>query len=133
MEGLSELRFKESDRYRAIINGLNKAGVTAVGYKDSIKIIGKKSIKGGCTINAENDHRIAMSFNILSLLSEKPILVKGNRSICTSFPSFFDTLKSLGVASSFRKIRPIITVDGPAASGKGTISSTLAKDFNLFI
>ena len=101
MEGLSELRFKESDRYRAIINGLNKAGVTAVGYKDSIKIIGKKSIKGGCTINAENDHRIAMSFNILSLVSEKPILVKGNRSICTSFPSFFDTLKSLGVASSF--------------------------------
>ena len=37
MEGLSELRFKESDRYRAIINGLNKAGVTAVGYKDSKK------------------------------------------------------------------------------------------------
>ena len=42
-----------------------------------------------------------MSFNILSLISEKPILIKGNKSILTSFPSFFKTLDKLGAVSLF--------------------------------
>ena len=46
-------------------------------------------------INAQNDHRIAMSFDLLSFFSEKPIKVIGNESIMTSFPQFFLTLKSL--------------------------------------
>ena len=47
------------------------------------------------TIVAKNDHRIAMSFNLLNLFSEKPIKVIGNKSIMTSFPDFFSTLKLL--------------------------------------
>ena len=40
-----------------------------------------------------------MSFNILSLITEEPILVRGNKSILTSFPGFFTTLQELGVIS----------------------------------
>ena len=100
MKGLSELRFKESNRFIAIIDGLKKVGVDAKGIKDDIFIKGSKIIKGGCTIDAKNDHRIAMSFNVLSLVSKKPVLIKGNKSIMTSFPSFFKTLASLGATLS---------------------------------
>ena len=48
---------------------------------------------GGCVLDAHHDHRIAMSFNILSLISEKPILK--NQSILTIF-RFFKTLDRLG-------------------------------------
>ena len=100
MEGLGELRFKESDRFNAIIDGLNKSGVATKSFKDNIMIKGNRKIKGGCTIDARNDHRIAMSFNILSLVSEQPILIKGNKSIMTSFPNFFNSLSLLGATSS---------------------------------
>ena len=40
-----------------------------------------------------------MSFNILSLITEEPIFVRGNKSILTSFPGFFKTLQELGVIS----------------------------------
>ena len=61
---------------------------------------GSKKIKGGCIIDANNDHRIAMCFNILSLVSEEPILIKGNKTIMTSYPNFFNSLISLGANSS---------------------------------
>ena len=64
-------------------------------FKDDMEIIGTGKVFGGSIIDAQNDHRIAMSFNILSLFSEKPITVIGNESIMTSFPNFFSTLKSL--------------------------------------
>ena len=61
---------------------------------------GKKKIKGGCIIDAKNDHRISMSFNILSLITEEPIFVRGNKSIITSFPDFFKNLNELGADSA---------------------------------
>ncbi|MBF95882.1 MAG: 3-phosphoshikimate 1-carboxyvinyltransferase [Pelagibacterales bacterium] len=100
MEGLGELRFKESNRFDAIIDGLNKSGVEVKSVKDKIIIKGSKKIKGGCIIDANNDHRIAMCFNILSLVSEEPILIKGNKTIMTSYPNFFNSLISLGANSS---------------------------------
>jgi 3-phosphoshikimate 1-carboxyvinyltransferase len=99
MKGLGELRYKESDRFKAIVEGLEKCGADVKSLKDNIIIKGRKKIKGGCTIDAKNDHRIAMSFNILSLITEEPIFVRGNKSILTSFPDFFKTLEELGVIS----------------------------------
>jgi len=99
MQGLRELRYKESDRFTAIIEGLKKSGVNANSDKDNIIIRGNKKIKGGFTLDAKYDHRIAMSFNILSLVTDKPIYIKGNESIYTSFPNFFNDLKALGALS----------------------------------
>ena len=95
MKGLGELRYKESDRFKAISEGLRDAGVQVNTFEDDMEIIGNRRVLGGNTIVAQNDHRIAMSFNLLSLFSEKPIKVIGNESIMSSFPSFFSTLKSL--------------------------------------
>ena len=95
MKGLGELRYKESDRFKAISEGLQQSGVKVIIFKDDMEIIGSQKVSGGNTINANNDHRIAMSFNLLNLFSDKPIKVIGNESIKTSFPSFFSTLYSL--------------------------------------
>ena len=95
MKGLGELRYKESDRFKSISEGLQQSGVEVNVFKDNMEIIGTKKVSGGITINARNDHRIAMSFNVLNLFSEKPIKVIGNKSIMTSFPSFFSTLYAL--------------------------------------
>ena len=97
MRGLKELRFKESDRLTAIFKGLNQSGIKTELIKDTLIIQGRKSIRGGNIIHASNDHRIAMSFNILSLITKSPIIIKGNSSIRTSFPLFFDSLSILGV------------------------------------
>ena len=96
MKGLEELRYKESDRFSAIVEGLSKSGADVKTFKNNIIIRGKKLLKGGCELDAKNDHRIAMAFNILSLISDKPIHIKGNKSILTSFPNFFSILKELG-------------------------------------
>ena len=95
MRDLGELRYKESDRFKSISEGLREAGVEVNTFKDDMEIIGTRKVAGGNSIDAQNDHRIAMSFNLLSLFSEKPIKVIGNESIMTSFPTFFSTLKSL--------------------------------------
>ena len=95
MRGLGELRYKESDRFKSISEGLREAGVQVNTFSDDMEIIGTRKVLGGNTIVAKNDHRIAMSFNLLNLFSEKPIKVIGNKSIMTSFPDFFSTLKLL--------------------------------------
>ena len=95
MKGLRELRYKESDRFKSISEGLRDSGVQVNTFNDDMEIIGTRKVLGGNTVVAQNDHRIAMSFNLLSLFSEKPIKVIGNKSILTSFPDFFSTLKLL--------------------------------------
>lgn len=97
MKGLGELRYKESDRFKSISDGLKQSGVEVNTFKDDMEIIGNRRVLGGNIINAQNDHRIAMSFNVLNLFSEKPIKVIGNKSIMTSFPNFFSTLNALKI------------------------------------
>ena len=99
MKGLSELKYKESNRLLALNNGLNKCGVKTVIEDNNLVVFGCKGPpEGGCKINASKDHRIAMAFSILSLVSKKPIVVEGCSSIKSSFPNFFDLLHQSGAS-----------------------------------
>ncbi len=93
--GLSELRVKESDRLAAIAQGLTACGVAVDEGADDLTITPRK-VKGGVTIAAQHDHRIAMSFLILGLIAEAPICIDDYRSIATSFPNFFELMQQLG-------------------------------------
>ena len=95
MNGISELRVKESDRIKIVSNGLNKVGIETIEKTDSLEICGGP-IRGGCTIDSELDHRIAMSFLILGLVSNKPIKVLRSSTIKTSFPNFFEMMLNFG-------------------------------------
>ena len=55
-----------------------------------------KIFEGGSEINASNDHRIAMSFLCLGLISKRGITVHGTKSIKTSFPNFVELMTSIG-------------------------------------
>ena len=95
MDGISELRVKESDRIKIISNGLIKAGVKTIEKPESLTIYGSKVV-GGCSIDSELDHRIAMSFLILGLISKEPIKVLRPSTIETSFPNFYKIMIELG-------------------------------------
>ena len=105
MDGIEELRFKESDRISAVSDGLKRSGVNVSEKQDKLTIFGKgnQKIKGGSIIDASNDHRIAMSFAILGSITEKSVEIRGASSIKTSFPNFIDLMNSLGLDISILK------------------------------
>ncbi|MFH1157446.1 MAG: 3-phosphoshikimate 1-carboxyvinyltransferase [Pseudomonadota bacterium] len=97
MTDLAELRVKESDRLAAIAKGLAAAGVKADMGKDSLTVHGcGRDVKGGCTVETNLDHRIAMFFLILGLASRSPVTVDNAKTIATSFPDFAALLNGLG-------------------------------------
>ena len=130
MLGLEELRVKESDRLNAILNALTACGVSARADGDNLTVTGG-IVAGGATITTHYDHRIAMSFLVMGLASEKPITVDDASAIATSFPNFVSLMNGLGAKLGPPHRRLVVAVDGPAASGKGTLARRIAEYFNL--
>ncbi|MFP1630307.1 3-phosphoshikimate 1-carboxyvinyltransferase [Zhengella sp. ZM62] len=98
MEGLEELRVKESDRLSAVAEGLKANGVDCTEGETTLSVRGRPDGKGlgGGTVETHLDHRIAMSFLILGLATEKPVTVDDATMIATSFPEFFTLMGGLG-------------------------------------
>ena len=95
IRGATELRFKESDRINAVVQGLGDLGVNAIEYEDGMDIIGGRFRSG--TIDSRGDHRIAMAFAVAGCCSDGPVVVKDCQNIATSFPGFVETGRSLGM------------------------------------
>mgnify|MGYP001404943372 FL=1 len=97
MKGLSELRHKESDRIKSIITNLSKIGFKVGSKKDDISIKGsnKFQIINQKKIKTYGDHRIAMSFVILSLLYKNKLIIDDESCISISYPDFKKHLKKL--------------------------------------
>ena len=96
IEGLGELRVKESDRLGAIVAGLAACGVSAVANGDTLRIFGKSAVHGGASIATQGDHRIAMAFLTLGLGTQAPVEVDEAEMIATSFPGFVETMQAIG-------------------------------------
>ena len=98
MRGVRELRVKESDRIDAMAKGLRSNGVSVDEGEDwwIVKGNGAGSVKGGSTCQTFLDHRIAMSFLILGLSSQKYIEIDDCSPINTSFPNFIQLMRELG-------------------------------------
>ncbi|HHN73209.1 MAG TPA: 3-phosphoshikimate 1-carboxyvinyltransferase, partial [Thermopetrobacter sp.] len=97
MEGIGELRVKESDRIAAMAEGLAACGVTVRCGEDWMEIDGTGgAVAGGATIRTHMDHRIAMSFLVLGLAARAPVTVDDATMIATSFPGFAARMRELG-------------------------------------
>jgi 3-phosphoshikimate 1-carboxyvinyltransferase len=95
--GLAELKVKESDRLAMIAAGLEACGVKIEVGEDSLTIHGAgQPPKGGATVATAFDHRIAMSFLVLGLVTDEPILIDDATAIATSFPTFERLMADLG-------------------------------------
>jgi 3-phosphoshikimate 1-carboxyvinyltransferase len=96
IEGLAELRVKESDRLGAIVAGLVACGVAAVAEGDALRIFGRGRVRGGGKVVTHGDHRIAMAFVTLALGADQPVEVDEADMIATSFPGFVEVMRGLG-------------------------------------
>ena len=96
-KGIEELRVKESDRIKSMEDGLKPLGVKVSSTKSSVKITGTNSFKLNKKIKiyAKGDHRIAMSFYVLSQVLNKSFKIKDFNYVKTSFPSFTKTINTL--------------------------------------
>lgn len=98
MQGVKELRVKESDRIDAMAQGLRAAGVTVDVGPDWWQVtgLGHGNVPGGVTVASQLDHRIAMAFMVMGMATQQPMHVDDGAPIATSFPIFEDLMKNLG-------------------------------------
>ena len=98
MQGVKELRVKESDRIDAMATGLRAAGVTVDEGEDWWKVtgLGHGNVPGGATVESHLDHRIAMAFIVMGMATQEPMSVDDGSPIATSFPIFEDLMANLG-------------------------------------
>lgn len=96
MLGLDELRVKECDRLAATARGLEANGVDCVEGEDTLTVHGSDTVEGGGTVETLLDHRIAMSFLVMGMASQKPVSVDDTVMINTSFREFVPLMTSIG-------------------------------------
>jgi 3-phosphoshikimate 1-carboxyvinyltransferase len=95
MEGLEELRVKESDRLAAVEAGLAANGVVTRSGPDWLEVEGGEP-KGGGTVLTHLDHRIAMAFLVMGLATREGATVDDSAMIATSFPNFLTLMTGMG-------------------------------------
>jgi len=92
INNVGHLRIKESDRLRAIADGLGRLGIQVEEREDSLVIEGGKP--QGAWIDPHDDHRIAMSFAVAGLVSEG-VQIANESCVNKSFPQFWETFEKL--------------------------------------
>lgn len=101
MNGLGELRVKESDRLALMTAGLQACGINARTEGDDMIVHGSETPpSGGKDIAVQLDHRIGMSFLVLGMATENPVSIDDAAAIGTSFPDFADLMNCLGARIS---------------------------------
>lgn len=103
IEGLGELRIKESDRIAAMAAGLAANGIACEEGPESLAVTGGAAAGGG-TVSTQLDHRIAMSFLVLGLAATDRVAIDDPAPIATSFPEFRDMMTGLG--ARFEELEP---------------------------
>ena len=98
MEGLGELKVKESDRLAATAEGLLANGVPVKVEGDTMIVGGGREVPGGGVVATHLDHRIAMAFLVLGLGTDRPVTVDDASMIATSFPEFQPLLGQMGAS-----------------------------------
>lgn len=94
VSGAEELRVKESDRLEAICRNLKAIGINVIEKPDGFIIKGGSKIQSG-DVQTFDDHRIAMTFHIASVISGKEIKLDNAECVNISFPAFFKTIENI--------------------------------------
>ncbi len=130
LTNIASWRVKETDRIAAMANELRKIGANVEEGPDWIAITAPARWTPAA-IHTYDDHRVAMCFSLAAFNalagSAPPVSVRIMDPQCVgkTFPDYFETL--FGIVQARTADIPVMTVDGPTASGKGTLASALAK------
>ncbi len=125
LRNIASWRVKETDRIAAMACELQKLGATVEAGADFLKITPPAKWKAG-SIHTYDDHRIAMCFSLAAFNPARlPVRILDPKCVAKTFPDYFDALFSVSQAQT--SDIPVICVDGPTASGKGTLAADIAR------
>ena len=125
LTNIASWRVKETDRITAMATELRKLGALVIEGADFIEVTAPEVWKPAA-IHTYDDHRIAMCFSLAAFNETRlPVRILDPQCVGKTFPDYFETL--FGVVSPRERGVPVITVDGPTASGKGTLASAVAQ------
>jgi 3-phosphoshikimate 1-carboxyvinyltransferase len=128
LRNIASWRVKETDRIVAMATELRKLGATVVEGADFISITPPKALADWQTaaIHTYDDHRVAMCFSLAAFNpAGLTIRILDPKCVAKTFPDYFEALFS--VAQTSPSNIPVISIDGPSASGKGSLASELAQ------
>jgi 3-phosphoshikimate 1-carboxyvinyltransferase len=101
VRGAAELRVKETDRIRAIVDNLRRMGVPAEEFSDGFTVPGRQKFRAA-DIESYGDHRIAMAFAIAALAADGESVINSSEAASVSFPEFWDTLSRVARLHDYR-------------------------------
>ena len=135
LRNIASWRVKETDRIAAMATECRKLGAQVEEGPDWIRIhplpndAGHHKTQGAwraACIHTYDDHRVAMCFSLAAFNAAKvPVRIEDPQCVAKTFPDYFETLFSVARAEPARI--PVICIDGPTASGKGTLASRVAQ------
>ena len=128
LRNIASWRVKETDRIAAMAAELRKLGAMVQEGADFLKVTPPTSPKHwkAATIHTYDDHRVAMCFSLAAFNpASLPVRIEDPKCVAKTFPEYFEALFS--VAYTPASHIPVICIDGPTASGKGTLAAELAK------
>ncbi|MDP2168977.1 MAG: bifunctional 3-phosphoshikimate 1-carboxyvinyltransferase/cytidylate kinase [Rhodocyclaceae bacterium] len=117
LRNIASWRVKETDRITAMATELRKLGATVEEGADFIAVSPVSTIKPGVAIDTYDDHRVAMCFALVAL-GGVPVRINDPGCVAKTFPHYFDAFGEITA--------PVIAIDGPSASGKGTVAQRVA-------
>ncbi len=125
LRNIASWRVKETDRIAAMACELRKLGAQVTEGADFLEVTPPASDAAwrAASIHTYDDHRVAMCFSLAALNPARlPLRIEDPQCVAKTFPDYFEALFSVARAASV----PVICIDGPTASGKGTLASALA-------
>ena len=125
LRNIASWRVKETDRLAAMACELRKLGATVEEGPDFLRVTPPVTWKSA-SIGTYDDHRMAMCFALAAFNpAELPVRIEEPHCVAKTFPDYFETL--FGVCATEAHHIPVICIDGPTASGKGTLAALTAQ------
>ena len=128
LTNIASWRVKETDRIAAMAAELRKLGATVEEGADFIRVTPPATAEGWkpASIHTYDDHRVAMCFSLAAFNPARlPVRIEDPKCVAKTFPDYFEALFS--VAQVETASIPVICIDGPTASGKGTVAAAVAQ------
>ena len=136
LENIASWRVKETDRLAAMAAELRKVGAEVIEGDDSLEITPPVRWRAAA-IETYDDHRMAMALSLAALNAAAgvtpalPMRIVDPRCVAKTWPDYFETLFSVAAPSA--GAIPVLTIDGPTASGKGTLASAVAAELGYVL
>lgn len=117
LRNIASWRVKETDRIAAMAAELRKVGTTVEEGDDFIRVIPPSALTPHAAIATYDDHRMAMCLSLVAL-GGVPVRILDPNCVDKTFPDYFDRYAEVTA--------PVVAIDGPSASGKGTVAAQVA-------